>query len=96
MFIVFLNDLPEVLQHSNALMYADDTVLYSSHQSNKTVRKNIQQDLGRVQTWCKENRLTLNVSKTKTMTFMSNHNRKSYRQFRFYLNGLLVEEVEGT
>ena len=94
MFIVFINDLPNVLQHSSALMYADDTVLYSSHLASKTVRKNIQCDLDKVQNWCKENRLTVNVSKTKIMTFMSDHNRKIYKQFRFYLNGLQIEEVE--
>ena len=94
MFIVFINDLPSVLEHSSALMYADDTVLYSSHLNNKTVRKNVQCDLSKIQNWCKENRLTVNVSKTKTTTFMSDHKRKMYKQFRFYLNGLQVEEVD--
>ena len=94
MFIIFINDLPGVLESSNVLMYADDTVLYSSHQDSKIVRRRVQKDLDKVQRWCKENRLTLNVGKTKIMTFMSDHKRKSYRQFRFYLNGLLVHEVD--
>ena len=40
------------------------------------------------------NQLTLNVDKTKIMTYMSGHNWRSYRQFRFYLKGILVEEVD--
>ena len=28
MFIIYINDLPNVLEHSNCLMYAVDTVVY--------------------------------------------------------------------
>ena len=34
MFIVYINDLPNVLENSGAIMYADDTVLYCGHECN--------------------------------------------------------------
>ena len=94
MFIIFINDLPNVLMNAKAVMYADDTVLYCSHVSKKLVRKGMQSDLDRVQNWCNRNRLTLNVKKTKIMTFMSDHKRKQYinNKYRLYMKGAQVEE----
>ena len=53
----------------------------------------MQSDLDRVQTWCTQNRLTLNVKKTKVMTFMSDYKRKRYNKFRMYMLGSVIEEV---
>ena len=75
-------------------MYADDTVLYCGHECNRIVRKRIQADLIKVQAWCTENRLSLNVKKNKIMTFMSDHKRKRYDKFRLYMKGVVIEEVE--
>ena len=94
MFIMYINDLPGNLNHSKALMYADDTVLYCSNSSSKVVRKKMQSDLNNVERWFQENRLSLNVSKTKIMTFMSDHKRKSRFEFKFFMKGNLIEEVD--
>ena len=93
MFILYINDLPLVLEHSKCIMYAADTVLYCGHANNKNVRKLMQFDLDRVQTWCAQNRLTLNVKKTKVMTFMSDYKRKRYIKFRIRMLGNIIEEV---
>ena len=94
MFIVYINDLDTVLQKCNHCMYADDTVLYCSNASRKLVRKNLQMDVDRVQKWCDANRLTLNVTKTKVMSFMSDHRRKHCNKFKIYMKGTLIDEVE--
>ena len=47
MFIVYINDLVQVLKHCKPLMYADDTVIFCSHDNNKQVRKMMQEDLCR-------------------------------------------------
>ena len=94
MFIVYINDLSAKLVHSKVIMYADDTVLYFSDPNSKVLRKCFQRDLDRVQHWCSQNKLTLNVKKTKIMTFMSDHRRKRYEKFKFYLRGVVVEEVD--
>ena len=94
MFIVYINDLPKFLRHANPLMYADDTVLYLSSNCNKMVRKKMQCDLVEVERWCKINKLSLNVSKTKIMTFMSDHKRKNSPKFQFYMKGKVIEEVD--
>ena len=94
MFIIYINDLPGTLEHAKPLMYADDTVIYCSGGNNKVVRKNLQCDLNNVEKWCKVNKLSLNVSKTKVMTFMSDHKRKTCPKFKFYMKGKTVDEVD--
>ena len=94
MFIIYINDLPEFLEHSRTLMYADDTVLYCGDVCNCRVRKLFQSDLNNVERWCLANRLSLNVSKTKNMTFMSEYKRKKSVKFRLYMRGRLIDEVE--
>ena len=94
MFIIYINDLPGVLDYAKPLMYADDTVIYLSGLNNKEVRKNLQCDLNNVEKWCKVNKLSLNISKTKIMTFMSDHKRKMCPKFRFYMKGKVVDEVD--
>ena len=94
MFIVYINDLPDVLKSSKALMYADDTVIYNAGERRKTVRKSLQADLSEVQKWCTNNKMSLNVKKTKIMSFMSDYKRKKHDKFKFYMHGNVIEEVD--
>ena len=94
MFIVYINDLPKVLHSAKSLMYADDTVLYLSSNYTKEVRRKLQSDLINIEKWCMVNKLSLNVSKTKIMTFMSDHKRKTYPKLRFHMKGKIIEEVD--
>lgn len=50
-FLIFINDLPNIINHSNVLMFADDIKLY------KVLRKNedaslLQTDINRLIDWC--------------------------------------------
>ena len=83
-----------MLETSECLMYADDTVIYAGDHSKKVVRKRLQKDLYNVEKWCDANRLSLNVNKTKVMTFMSDHRRKTVGKLRLCMKGKLVEEVD--
>ena len=94
MFIIYINDLVNVLQNCKSCMYADDTVLYCGNVSEKAVRKDLQKDINRVQEWCDTNRLTLNVSKTKIMPFMSDHKRKKFKKYKIYMKGVQVENYK--
>ena len=48
-------------------MYADDTVLYSTHIDPVTSIKNCQCLMDTLSKWCQENKLTINIGKTKHM-----------------------------
>ena len=48
-------------------MYADDTVLYTSNKTSVEGLKVMEENLGFVTEWCNNNKLTVNIAKTKHM-----------------------------
>ena len=67
LFIIYMNDLPDVLDHCSVTLYADDTVLYLASKSITKVESKINSDLSRVCSWMRANQLTLNIKKSKSM-----------------------------
>lgn len=62
-------DLPQSSKLLNFITYVDDTTLLST--VNPTIENNTQlnNELHKVYTWLCTNKLSLNITKTKTMTF---------------------------
>ena len=69
LFVIYINDLPNCLMHSEISMYAEDTVIYYSRSHVNAIRENLQEDLKRVEQWLTSNRLILNQRKTKGLLF---------------------------
>ena len=68
MFIIYMNDISTVLRYSKYQLYADDTVIYSRGDLDESTA-NLCQDLSAFENWCDKNKLTLNIGKTKYVTF---------------------------
>ena len=71
LFLVYINDLSNVITHTSLYLYADDTVLLSMGPDITQCKINMQLDLTRIATWCHSNKLSLNIKKTKCMLFGS-------------------------
>ena len=95
LFNIFLSDLPKKLEliqgklkldstEIGSLIWADDIILLAENENY------LAQMLSTVETFCKDNKLTVNTDKTKCMIF-----NKTGRLFRnkFYLNGVELENV---
>ncbi|XP_062831915.1 ras-GEF domain-containing family member 1A isoform X1 [Anolis carolinensis] len=94
LFSLYVNDLPEQLKdpevhmpklcktHFNILLYADDMILLSYSQVG------LRRLLRRFNTYCHNNALTINKSKSKIMVFGKRHNRH-----RWFLDGESIEQV---
>ena len=67
LFLAYINDLPAVTKHCDVSLYADDTVLYSFAKEPGQLESKLNEDLYNVALWLKANKLTLNLSKTKSM-----------------------------
>ena len=69
LFVMFVNDLFNVINNNECkmIMYADDTVVYTSSKIINDGFMHLERNLHSILTWCNNNRLTLNVSKTKHM-----------------------------
>ena len=71
LFIIFVNDLPDVVEHCTVNLYADDTAIYVSDEDPGTVGFELEQDLQRVANWISTNGLRMNISKTQLMVLSS-------------------------
>ena len=72
LFLVYINNLPDVIKNSQVTLYADDTVLYCFSKDPRLLEQKLNEDLLRVSHWLCENKLTLNLEKTKFMLIGSN------------------------
>ena len=76
MFLIFINDLPLVLENTftSADLYADDTTVYDIQTNMQTLERNLQNSLLLRNKWCRENGMVINMDKTKVMLITSRQN----------------------
>ena len=68
LFLLYMNDLPSVIDLSG-ILFADDTCVLSSSKSLKTVIENTNEKLMLLNDWFLSNKLTVNYTKTNYMFF---------------------------
>ena len=65
LFLIYVNDIPQCLEHTNVNMFAYDTQLETSGYDINVIAKKMNKDLENVSTWMYANKLTLNRTKTE-------------------------------
>lgn len=82
LFLIMVNDLPEIVCTAKCLLFADDFKLYLGV-SNDTDVKALQEDIDSVAVWSQSNRLPFNTDKCKCITFARKRNpiQTTYRLF---------------
>ena len=96
LFILYVNDFPQVSPVLNSILFADDTTIGFSHENFNTLVEQLNYELVRVRNWTLANRLTLNVSKTNAIIF-SNRFVPDNLDFSFHLDNNdinIVQEVK--
>ena len=92
-FLVFVNDIQGALDDCGTKLYADDTVLYQSGVNSAEAADKLQHSLNKFATWCSENSLTINISKTKIMAFGSRQKVKKAKNVDIRLNDVHLKQV---
>ncbi|KAK6322588.1 hypothetical protein J4Q44_G00073800, partial [Coregonus suidteri] len=77
-------------------MNADDSTIYASATTANEVTETLNKELQSVLEWVASNKLVLNISKTKSIVFGTNHSLSSRPQLNLVMNGVAVEQVEET
>lgn len=67
LFLIYINDINECLKYSKIGLFADDTLLYTTHKDPVVAAQQMNEDLANVQKWLNINKLKLNTEKTKCM-----------------------------
>ena len=68
-YIVYANDLLNVVKNCEIALYADDTVLFTANNSFEASIHKMQNDISRLSTWCIRNGIMPNTDKSKEMVF---------------------------
>ena len=70
LFIVFINDLSDYIEHTSVIMYADDTVSYVPHEGKEKIENDLNQDMQNMLSYFCKNELIINLKKGKTETML--------------------------
>ena len=93
LFTIYINDLPNYLNHCYVTLYADDTVLYVSSKSVYTIESELNSDLNILNWWLTLNRLSLNISKSKFIIIGSNQPLSNLDSISVTVDDKPIEEV---
>jgi hypothetical protein len=75
-FIIFINDIMDIVDESKIQLYADDIKLYRKIVNRILDRLRLQADLTNVGEWSNENQLPLAEHKCKSISVFSSHGRE--------------------
>ena len=92
LFSVYINDLPTCTDIFNMIMYADDTTLFCDINGNPADEHLLNMELCKITDWLSENKLSLNVNKTKCMIFHSY--KKTVLYPKLFIDDIEIERVD--
>ena len=92
MYIIYMNDVSSSLKNCKYQLYADDTVIYISGDMELTTGK-LCADLNTFKNWCDKNKLTLNIKKTKYVTFGLKSQTRKITNHTLKIGNMRIERV---
>ena len=75
LFLIYVNDMPNVSQLLFTLLFADDTNVFTSGKDVRQLIAILNNELTKIVEWLNVNKLSLNVKKTHDMVFSLSRNR---------------------
>ena len=77
-FLIYINDLAKISTKLFTLMFADDTSIFISGSDLYMMEKTLNDEMKKVDTWLKVNKLSLNISKIHFMLLKGNKTAHYY------------------
>jgi hypothetical protein len=93
LFILYINDIGDVVQRANINLFAYDTMIYVEHGDIKEAAKIMNEELQKVTRWLYINKLKLNVDKTKYM-IITNKKNNCHDSIDIQIEGAKIQCVE--
>ena len=94
-FILYINDLPNVSELMELLLFADDTSIFYSHTNPNILESVLNNELKNIEVWLRCNKLSVNVKKTTYLIFKP-WQKKFNHNFSFSLGGQLLTQANAT
>ena len=77
LFLLYINELPQAVKNSTVAIYADETSISYLSDDIHQPKEAMNNELTTVVEWLKDNRLSLNVAKTKAMVISTKQKERS-------------------
>lgn len=78
LFIIYINDIVNVSNLINLIMFADDTNIFFTDSTVNGLESKTNAELDKISKWFKLNKLSLNIKKTNFILFHTNSKKISY------------------
>ena len=91
LFILYVNDLCNVSDVLQFILFADDTNIFCYGKDSKALENIINTELRHVNTWFSVNQLSLNIKKTKYIIF---GHKIGHADFSIHINNTPIERFE--
>jgi exonuclease III len=92
LFLLYVNDLSNVVNNAQINIFADDVVVYTSHSDFNILKSNLQNTMDDVFSWYMTHKLCLSVEKCTTMVIQNNTFIPN--QLNIRLGNTLLEQVK--
>ena len=86
LFLLYVNDVVKCIKDCKLKLYADDTVIYIAHRDFEIAKTMLQNDLDCYLTWCQQNKLSVNTTKTKLMVFAASKRKLNTLNLNLHLD----------
>ena len=73
LFIIFINDINSAFNTCKVHLYADDTVIYYSHNNPKVVENVLNKEMNSLDAWMNKNNLKINYDETVCILLGTHH-----------------------
>ena len=93
LFLLYINDLPNISKVLNFYLFADDTNIYYESRSLQELEKTINKELNKQYLWLNVNRLSLNIDKTNYIIFHP-YNKLMKQHITIRINKKAIKEKE--
>ena len=96
LFTIVINDITEQVKKCRILLYADDTVIFTSDKDSKKIEEMLNTEFNNVTRWFTNNNLVLNLKKAKTefVLFGTHQQLANSEKVSISLNGKMINESE--
>ena len=94
LFMIYMNDLKDVVEYCNMVSYADDTTIYYTSKHPSNIQVAINSDIKRLEKWFTENKMKLNVSKTEFMIIQPQNTENRYRKIHITMKKKIIEHSD--
>ena len=93
--LLYINDLPLHIQHSQLRVFADDATLHDSSSLTPKINENLNADIVSIQSWCAENCKVINENKSKCLLIgTSQRVAKVKHNLSVHIDDITLEKVE--